>query len=105
MGSKFAPVQFCSATLTILLVLASVPLQVRAQMVSVDPAKMPLVMTLDQRFVSYNIEMAEVTGGNFWKPYHSKASTAELRERLRSRATAKVDFVMKDGIVYPMTGG
>ena len=88
MNSKSAPVQFCSAPLAILLVLASVPLQAGAQTVSVDPAKMPRVMTLDQRFLSYNIEMAEVTGGNFWKPYHSKASTAEIaRKPAQSAAT------------------
>ncbi len=25
--------------------------------------------TVDERFQSYNVEMIEVTGGNFWKPY------------------------------------
>ena len=43
---------------------------------SLDPAKMPRIGTVDERFASYNIEMAEVTGGNFWKPYHSQSSAA-----------------------------
>lgn len=30
---------------------------------------MPRVGTIDERFQSYNIEMVEVTGGQFWKPY------------------------------------
>ena len=30
-----------------------------------------VVATLDPRFGSYNIEMVEVTGGTFWKPYDS----------------------------------
>ncbi len=30
-----------------------------------------VVATLDPRFGSYNIEMVEVTGGSFWKPYDS----------------------------------
>ncbi len=30
---------------------------------------MPRVATIDERFQSYNIEMVEVTGGRFWKPY------------------------------------
>jgi hypothetical protein len=30
---------------------------------------MSRVGTIDERFQSYNIEMLEVTGGNFWKPY------------------------------------
>ena len=28
-----------------------------------------VVATVDERFQSYNIEMVEVTGGEFWKPY------------------------------------
>ena len=65
-----------------------VPLQVRAQAVSLDPAKMPRIGTVDERFVSYNIEMAEVTGGNFWKPYPSKsAATAGATEPPQSAST------------------
>jgi hypothetical protein len=30
-----------------------------------------VVATVDDRFQSYNIEMVEVTGGEFWKPYDS----------------------------------
>jgi hypothetical protein len=35
---------------------------------------MPRVETIDDRFQSYNVEMLEVTGGKFWKPYDGKAS-------------------------------
>ena len=35
----------------------------------IDAASMPLVGTVDERFQSYNIEMVEVIGGRFWKPY------------------------------------
>jgi heparanase 1 len=34
-----------------------------------DAANMPRVGTVDDRFQSYNVEMIEVTGGRFWKPY------------------------------------
>jgi hypothetical protein len=34
---------------------------------------MPRVGSVDERFQSYNIEMVEVTGGRFWKPYAAKA--------------------------------
>ncbi|MGO8757287.1 MAG: hypothetical protein ACLQG3_04105 [Terracidiphilus sp.] len=44
---------------------------------SVDPARMPRVGTIDERFQSYNVEMVEVTGGRFWKPYDSTAGTRE----------------------------
>ena len=39
------------------------------------PSTMPKLGTVDPRFVSYNVEMVEVTGGRFWKPYKSAAET------------------------------
>ena len=38
----------------------------------VDASSLPAVGTVDARFQSYNIEMIEITGGKFWKPYRSK---------------------------------
>jgi hypothetical protein len=35
---------------------------------------MPRIGAIDERFQSYNIEMVEVTGGRFWKPYASKSA-------------------------------
>ena len=40
-----------------------------AQPVSLAPSDMPRVGTVDERFNSYNVEMAEIIGGTFWKPY------------------------------------
>ena len=39
---------------------------------AIAPAIMPRIGTVDQRFQSYNIEMVEITGGGFWKPYRTK---------------------------------
>jgi len=36
---------------------------------SVSPSSMAPIGAVDERFQSYNIEMVEVTGGRFWKPY------------------------------------
>jgi hypothetical protein len=36
-----------------------------------DPAGMAKVGVVDERFQSFNMEMVEVTGGRFWKPYAS----------------------------------
>jgi hypothetical protein len=36
---------------------------------SVCPSSMHPVGTVDDRYQSYNVEMLEVTGGKFWKPY------------------------------------
>src|SRR5260370_30524285 len=35
----------------------------------IDAANMRRIGTVDERFQSYNIEMIEVIGGRFWKPY------------------------------------
>jgi hypothetical protein len=40
----------------------------------VDPSRLPRLGTIDERFQSYNIEMVEVTGGRFWKPYRASAA-------------------------------
>jgi hypothetical protein len=37
---------------------------------------MARVGTVDERFQSYNVEMIEVTGGRFWKPYGPITSDA-----------------------------
>jgi hypothetical protein len=43
---------------------------------SIDPTNMTRVGTVGERFQSYNIEMVEVTGGRFWKPYGPEPPTA-----------------------------
>ena len=40
----------------------------------VAPDTLPRIATIDERFLSYNVEMAEVIGGNFWKPYDAQTS-------------------------------
>ena len=78
MDGKFVPTQFRSAVVVVIMVIVAsvVPSRARAQSVSLDPTKMPRIGNEDERFVSYNIEMAEVTGGNFWKPYYNQNSAA-----------------------------
>ncbi|QOZ24465.1 hypothetical protein [Bradyrhizobium sp. CCBAU 51753] len=50
-----------------------------------DVATMPRVAAIDPRFQSYNIEMVEVTGGRFWKPYaEARAGTKAGRLAPRS---------------------
>ena len=41
----------------------------------VVPSKMPKLGTVDARYLSYNVEMVEVTGGRFWKPYKDAVKT------------------------------
>src|ERR1700753_164766 len=42
-------------------------------------ADMPRIGRIDERFQSYNIEMVEVTGGPFWKPYGSPSESDHPR--------------------------
>src|SRR5580700_8320667 len=53
------------------------------QVVSLDPAKMPRIGTVDERFQSYNIEMVEVIGGRFWKPYGNTTNESKAQEPAR----------------------
>src|SRR5271169_5701187 len=53
---------------------------------SVKPSTMPRMGSVDERFQSYNVEMVEVTGGRFWKPYDPQvdallASQSAAREK------------------------
>ena len=51
-----------------LLVIATSPEDGKAAEI-VAPKKMRAIGTIDTRFQSYNVEMVELTGGRFWKPY------------------------------------
>ena len=51
----------------------------QAPALSVDPSRLPRLGTVDERFQSYNVEMVEVTGGRFWKPYNASASAPSAR--------------------------
>ena len=52
----------------------------QASTLSVDPSRLPRLGTVDARFQSYNLEMVEVTGGRFWKPYRASASAPSARD-------------------------
>jgi hypothetical protein len=54
-----------------------------SQPLSLTPATMPRIGAVDGRYQSYNVEMLEVTGGRFWRPYG-----LELEAALRQPALA-----------------
>src|SRR5688572_22881626 len=60
-----------------------------SQALAVTPAKMARVGTIDSRFQSYNVEMLEVTGGAFWKPYG--AAVAPAKDPKTTRTPAGMD--------------
>ncbi len=45
------------------------PAATAAEPIALTPAAMARVGSVDERFQSYNVEMVEVTGGHFWRPY------------------------------------
>jgi heparanase len=45
----------------------------------VAPAAVKRIGTIDERFQSYNVEMVEVIGGRFWKPYAAGTAGAQPR--------------------------
>ncbi|MEH2523238.1 MULTISPECIES: hypothetical protein [unclassified Bradyrhizobium] len=51
---------------------------------SVDPSRLPRIGTIDARFQSYNVEMVEVTGGRFWKPYGTSTSMPSTSDAANS---------------------
>jgi heparanase 1 len=70
----------CMAVFLCIASVVVLAMQLIAQVVSLDPAKMPAIGTVDERFQSYNIEMVEVIGGRFWKPYGSNTSESKAQE-------------------------
>ncbi|WP_229193046.1 hypothetical protein [Bradyrhizobium brasilense] len=61
---------------------------------ALNVAPLPRVATIDPRFQSYNIEMVEVTGGRFWKPY---ATAATRRRAETERFAARTPIDLHDG--------
>jgi len=49
-----------------------------ADPIALEPAELPRIATVDERFQSYNIEMVEVTGGTFWRPYGPPGSAGAV---------------------------
>jgi heparanase len=86
-----------AASLGPVLAALCLPATSSASPIALTPATMARVGSVDQRFQSYNIEMVEVTGGEFWRPYRDdhKASLFAYRKpidlsnaRLRKLAAA-----------------
>jgi hypothetical protein len=51
--------------------------QAVAATVQIDAGKLPATGKVDERFQSYNIEMAQIIGAQFWKPYSNMSKTSD----------------------------
>src|SRR4051812_16512187 len=47
---------------------------------TLTPSSMPRIGTIDERYQSYNVELLEVTGGKFWKPYSGASSSTAAKQ-------------------------
>lgn len=74
-----------TATVLTVALLAATSCDVHADEVAIAPATLKAIGTIDIRFQSYNVEMVEITGGRFWKPYPHNANAAVDQERYSYR--------------------
>ena len=58
--------------------------------IAIAPAKMPRIGTISDRYQSYNLELLEVTGGEFWKPY-AETPAERLPQEVPAPAEAQGD--------------
>src|SRR5690349_15212546 len=74
----------------------------KADPVSLDPRSMVHVATVDERYQSYNVEMAEVVGGTFWKPYArlGKASGRDESASGESKPTSTALRIGQDAALF-----
>ncbi|MHC6151946.1 glycosyl hydrolase family 79 N-terminal domain-containing protein [Bradyrhizobium elkanii] len=79
------------ARVVVLAIAAFVSTKATAAELTLDVATMPRVGLIGPRFQSYNIEMVEVTGGRFWKPY-AAAAARRRAETERFAARAPIDL-------------
>ena len=63
--------------------------------VSVAPADMQRIGTIDERFQSFNVEMVEVTGGTFWTPYAVRDARQARPKARRPAMSGKADLLTK----------
>jgi heparanase len=74
----------------------------KADPVSLDPQLMVPIATVDERYQSYNVEMAEVVGGTFWKPYAtlSKATGSDEPASGEAKPTSTVLRIGQDAALF-----
>jgi hypothetical protein len=70
----------------------------RAGTKSLAPADMRSITNIDERFQSYNVEMVEVTGGRFWKPYKDIAELLKAQDKRNSESGSDVPAGMDPGL-------
>lgn len=60
--------------------------------VPVAPATMPRLATISERYLSYNVEIAEVIGAKFWKPYDQGRAAQKDKSAAAASSSAGAPF-------------
>jgi heparanase 1 len=81
---------FVKAALVPVVAALASPSTALAQSAQLTPSTMPRAGIVDERYQSYNVEMLEVTGGRFWRPYGPELDAA-LRQPAPSSAASSGD--------------
>ena len=68
----------CFAIAAFVLSVCATSARAQESLTKLNPSQMPKMATVDPRYLSYNIEMVEVTGGRFWAPYGATAGNSQL---------------------------
>ncbi|WP_271499580.1 hypothetical protein [Bradyrhizobium sp. CCBAU 11357] len=82
-GSPRRPAGLAAGAIALLA--AATACAAQAEDIAISPTGLKPIGTVDARFQSYNIEMVEVTGGRFWKPYPRTARAFDQRDRYSAR--------------------
>jgi heparanase len=64
---------------SVFLITGNVSPAVSAEAVALHPGAFPAIGQVDERFQAYNVEMLEVTGGRFWRPYKDLQAASSAR--------------------------
>ncbi|WP_207231112.1 hypothetical protein [Bradyrhizobium sp. Leo121] len=67
-----------------LAILCAPPASATDPSIALAPAAMARIGSVDERFQSYNVEMVEVTGGHFWRPYADRRKPSSKAEGIPS---------------------
>lgn len=85
LGSRTSRAERVAGITTIALLTAATMCAAHADDIFIAPAHLKALGTIDARFQSYNIEMVEVTGGRFWRPYPRTGHAFNERDRYSAR--------------------
>lgn len=77
--------------ISVALLVATMPREARTSE-AIAPASLKATGTVDPRFQSYNVEMVEVTGGRFWRPYPRSTRMLVRRENDRYSYRPPIDL-------------